>query len=102
MFEGHAITCALATTSYCCARMSTSLPLPSSPHCVPSTTATCASSATRSVTGAAASAEIQPACQFRFDLAVRRNPSVLLCLTLVETGLDANLLVGDGLNGRCR
>lgn len=45
-------TCARATMSYCCARMSTSLPLPSSPHCVPSTTATCASS--RSSTSAAA------------------------------------------------
>jgi hypothetical protein len=35
------LTCARATTSYCAARMSTSLPLPSSPHCVPKTTATC-------------------------------------------------------------
>ena len=38
-------TCARATISYCCARMSTSLPLPSSPHCVPSTTQTCGSNA---------------------------------------------------------
>jgi hypothetical protein len=40
-YQAASLTCALATRSYCCARMSTSLPLPSSPHCEPSTTATC-------------------------------------------------------------
>lgn len=33
-------TCARATISYFCARMSTSFPLPSSPHCMPRTTQT--------------------------------------------------------------
>lgn len=45
--------CALATTSYCWARMSTSLPLPSSPHWVPRTTAICGSNGSCAVTAVA-------------------------------------------------